>query len=104
MPDVIKLIAFDLYETLLDPEALVPMLREYSPMPEAMRDAWHARQLQLTNASVPTRYVDFDRITLTALLEIAPRYHVKLEPLDIKKMIDGFAALPPFDEDRKSVV
>jgi 2-haloacid dehalogenase len=98
VPDVIKLVAFDLYETLLDPEALVPLLRDYSPMPEAMRDAWHARQLQLTNANVPSRYVDFDRITLNSLLEIAPRFHVKLEALDIKKMIDGFAALPPFGD------
>ena len=89
----IKLLAFDLYDTLLDPEAIVALLNQFTPMPEAMLDAWRTRQQQLCNACTPARYTDYDRITLNALIEIAPRYHVKLAAADIKKMVDGFVHL-----------
>ncbi len=94
----IKLLAFDLYETLLDTEAIVAILNQFSPMPEAMYGAWRTRQLQLCNACTPARYTDFDRITLNALLEIAPRFHVRLMTPDIKKMIDGFVQLPAYPD------
>ncbi len=71
--------------------------RVHRRWPEAMCAEWRKRQLQLTNAaSSSARYVDFDRITLMALLEIAPRFHVQLEPGDQKNLIDAWAALPSF--------
>ena len=95
----IRLVAFDLYGTLLDFGALVEVLRQYSPMPEAALDAWRQRQLQLANASsTAARYVDFDRVTLLALTEIAPRFHMKLQPADVKLLIDAWAHLPAFPD------
>ncbi len=97
----IRLIAFDLYGTVLDYGALVETLRAYSPMPEAALDAWRQRQLQLCNAAaMPGRYVDFDRVTLQALTEIAPRFHMKPSPEDLKRLIDAWAQLPAFPDAR----
>ncbi|HEY5349443.1 MAG TPA: haloacid dehalogenase type II [Candidatus Lustribacter sp.] len=93
----ISVVCFDLYGTLLDIDGLTDVLRGYTAMPEAMCAEWRKRQLQLTNATTSSgRYVDFDRITLLALLEIAPRFHVKLETGDQKILIDAWAALPSF--------
>ncbi|MDE2482234.1 MAG: haloacid dehalogenase type II [bacterium] len=95
----IRIVAFDLYGTLLDIGALVNVLRAHTPMPEAALDAWRQRQLQLANAAASSaRYMDFDRVTLLALTEIAPRFHMKLQPEDVKKLIDAWAHLPAFPD------
>ncbi len=94
-----RIVAFDLYGTLLDYTKLQGVVAEYSPMAEAVVDAWRARQLQLTNAATSTgRYVDFDRITLLALHEIAPRFMLKLASADQKRLVDAWAQLPLFPD------
>ncbi|MBV8637144.1 MAG: haloacid dehalogenase type II [Candidatus Eremiobacteraeota bacterium] len=98
MAESIRVVAFDLYGTLIDVDALVDALRQYTPMPEAACAAWRQRQLQLSNAASSGRYMDFDRITFTALHEIAPRFHMKLDPSSTKALIDAWAALPPYDD------
>ncbi len=94
----IRLVAFDLYGTLLDYNALVDVLRVYTPMPEAALDAWRQRQLQLTKTTIAARYMDFDRVTLQALTEIAPRFMMKLQPEDVKRLVDAWAHLPAFPD------
>lgn len=95
----IELVCFDMYGTLLDIVALQDIVQGYTPMAEAFCAEWRKRQLQLANAASSSgRYLDFDRVTLTALHEIAPRYHVRLGPSDQKRLIDAWAALPPFDD------
>ncbi|HET9031196.1 MAG TPA: haloacid dehalogenase type II [Candidatus Aquilonibacter sp.] len=99
MAQPIKAVAFDLYGTLLNIDALAIALQPYTPMAEAMRDAWRQRQLQLANAVTSSvRYVDFDRITLTALHEVAPRFHAKIGPAETKILIDAWAHLPTYDD------
>lgn len=95
----VNLVAFDLYGTLLDIGCLRDVLEEYTSMPDAMVQAWRTRQLQLSNSATSAgRYVDFDRITLLALHEIAPRFVAKLAPSDQKRLVDAWAALPAFPE------
>jgi 2-haloacid dehalogenase len=96
----ISIVAFDMYGTLLDGDALQDVVREYSPMAvESFCAEWRKRQLQLANAASSTgRYMDFDRITLTALHEVAARFHVRLAPADQKRLIDAWAAIPAFDD------
>lgn len=95
----ISIVCFDMYGTLLDIDALQEIVRGHTPMAEAFCTEWRKRQLQLANAASSSgRYLDFDRITLTALHEIAPRFHVKLAPGDQKKLIDAWAAIPAFDD------
>lgn len=94
---MLKVVAFDLFGTLLDIRALVPLLEKHTPMAEAMFDAWRTRQLQLANAATASgRYMDFDRITLVALHEVAPRFHARLQPHEQKALVDAWAALPAF--------
>lgn len=88
-----------MYGTLLDLQALQEAVRPYTPMAEAVCEEWRKRQLQLANQSSATgRYVDFDRVTLTALHEIAPRFHLRLESADQKRLSDAWAQLPAFDD------
>ena len=95
----LRAVVFDLYGTLIDLDGLVDALRPYTPMPEAMRDAWRQRQLQLANAvTTSARYVDFDRLTLTALLDVAPRFHARLDAAAIKALVDAWAHLPAYDD------
>lgn len=95
----IKLVAFDLYGTLLEIESLEDAVRQYTPMAEQVVDTWRSRQLQLANLATTTgRYVDFDRITLVALHEIAPRYHLKLTPQDTKRLLDAWTELRAFPD------
>jgi len=91
----ISVVCFDLYGTVLDFDGLEPLLREYTPMAQAMVEEWRRRQLQLAAvANSSGRYMDFDRLTLVALHEIAPRFHVRLGPTDQKRLVDAWAALP----------
>jgi 2-haloacid dehalogenase len=95
----ILLVAFDLYGTLLNLDGLIAPLQAYTPMAEAVRDAWRQRQLQLANAASSSgRFVGFDRITLSALHEIAPRFHLKLDGIAQKRLLDVWAQLPTFDD------
>ncbi|HTU71832.1 MAG TPA: haloacid dehalogenase type II [Candidatus Baltobacteraceae bacterium] len=95
----VSVVCFDLYGTLFDLDGLEPLVREYTPMAEAMCEEWRRRQLQLAGvANSSGRYMDFDRVTLVALHEIAPRFHLRLAPSDQKRLIDAWAALPVFDD------
>jgi 2-haloacid dehalogenase len=95
----ITLVAFDLYNTLLDVESIQDTVRQYTPMAEQLVDSWTSRQLQLANLAATTgRYVDFDRITLMALHEIAPRYHLKLALPDSKRLLDAWTELRAFPD------
>ena len=95
----ITLVAFDLYGTLLDVESLEETVRQYTPMAEQLVDGWRSRRLQLANLATTTgRYVDFDRLTLMALHEIAPRYHLKLSPQDSKRLLDAWTELRAFPD------
>ena len=99
MADAIRLVAFDLYGTLVDTDEFVNLLRPYTGMPEAMADAWRQRQLGTAmSMSASGRYENYDRITLTALTEVAPRFHLRLEPAVIKYLMDCWARLPAYDD------
>lgn len=99
MADRIRLIAFALYGTLLDVEALAVTLRPFTKMPEALRDAWRQRLQQLMNAtSSADRFVDFDRIAITALHEVAPRFLMQLDGANMKAAMDAWAKLPAYDD------
>lgn len=68
-------------------------------MAEAMCEEWRRRQLQLASvANSSGRYMDLDRVTLVALHEIAPRFHLRLGPADQKRLVDAWAALPIFPD------
>jgi 2-haloacid dehalogenase len=93
------IVVFDLYGTLLSIATLNDVLREYTPMSETFVEVWRSRQLQLANACTATgRFMDFDRITLTALHEIAPRFHLRLGGEDQKHLLDAWAHLTAFDD------
>jgi 2-haloacid dehalogenase len=95
----ITLVAFDLYGTLLDVDSLQETVRQYTPMAEQLVDSWRSRRLQLANLATTTgRYVDFDRLTLMALHEIAPRFHLKLSPQDSKRLLDAWTELRAFPD------
>jgi 2-haloacid dehalogenase len=95
----ITTVAFALYGTLLDIDTLYEIVRQYTPMNEQLVDAWRARQLQLANLATTTgRYVDFDRLTLMALHELAPRYRLKLAPQDSKRLLDAWTELRAFPD------
>ena len=50
----VRIVAFDLYGTLLDFTKLHEVLAPYTQMPEAAVDAWRSRQLQLSNSATST--------------------------------------------------
>ena len=100
----IRIVAFNLFGTLLSLDALRAAVRAHTPMADAMVDAWRQRQLQLANAATSTaRYVDFDRITLLALNEIAPRFHLRLDSAEQKRLIDTWAELTAFSDVRRAL-
>jgi 2-haloacid dehalogenase len=95
----ISVVAFALYGTLLETEALYEIVRQYTPMNEQLVDAWRARQIQLANLATTTgRYVDFDRLTLMALHELAPRYRLKISLQDSKRLLDAWTELRAFPD------
>jgi 2-haloalkanoic acid dehalogenase type II len=97
--DRIRLVSFDLYGTLLDLDGLIEPLSAYTKMAVTVRDSWRQRQLQLANASASSgRYMDFDRITLSALHEISERYYLRLSGTDQKHLLDRWAHLPPYED------
>ena len=99
MSDRIRLIAFALYGTLIDIDALAIALRPFTKMPEALRDAWRQRLQQLMNAtSSPDRFVDFDRVAITALHDVAPRFLMQLDGANMKAAMDAWARLPAYDD------
>lgn len=95
----IRVVAFDVYGTLLDIGAIVAQVREYTPMAEAMVDAWRARLQQLASATTSSaRYVDYDRITFMALHETAPRFHMRLTAEEQKALLDAWATAPAYPD------
>lgn len=95
----ISVVAFDLYGTLLDIGSMEEHVRPYTPMAGPLIEAWTSRRMQLANLATTTgRYVDFDRLTLMALHEVAPRYHLKLAPSDSKRLLDAWAELRPYPD------
>ena len=95
----ISVVCFDMYGTLLDLDALRETVEQYTPMAEAFCAEWRKRQLQLTNvANANSRYLNFDRITLMALHELAPRFRLRLTAADQKRLVDAWAALPAFPD------
>jgi 2-haloacid dehalogenase len=92
---MIKVIAFDVNETLLDLRTLDAPFEKLLGA-AALRGQWFAQMLQLSFAGGLTgEYVDFSTAQRAALLMLAARNGVTITQEDAIEMVDRMSSLPP---------
>ncbi|MEV4349300.1 haloacid dehalogenase type II [Actinoplanes sp. NPDC049596] len=93
-----KVIAFDVNETLLDLRALDEVFGQVFGDPGA-RSQWFAQMLQLSFIGGLTgRYVDFTKAQHAALQMMAERTRTDLTVAQATAIVDGMTTLPPHRE------
>jgi 2-haloacid dehalogenase len=95
---VIKVIAFDVNETLLDLKVLDAPFEQLLGS-SALRKQWFAQMLQLSFVGGLTgEYVDFSAAQRAALLMLAARNGVTISTDDAIEMVNRMNSLPPHAE------
>lgn len=99
MPDnVIRVLAFDVNETLLDLQALDPLFADLLGDP-ALRPQWFASMLQLSFVGGLTgQYVDFSTAQRGALQMTAARAGKQLSTGEVEIVVDAMRRLPPHSD------
>jgi 2-haloacid dehalogenase len=99
-PVVVRVIAFDVNETLLDLAALdEPLARVFGSA--APRPLWFAQMLQLAFVgTIIGEYVDFGTAQHAALRMLAARTGAALDPAGAEAIVAGMRRLPPHPEVR----
>ena len=93
-----KVVAFDVNETLLDLRALDEPFEELFG-DAGLRPQWFAQMLQLSFVGGLTgRYVDFGTAQLAALEMLAARAGLTLEPGTAESVVARMSSLPPHPE------
>ena len=93
-----KVIAFDVNETLLDLRALDPLF-ERAFGDASLRAQWFAQMLQLAFVGTITgRYVDFTSAQRAALSMLAEKTGIELADADAEEIVGAMATLPPHPE------
>ena len=93
-----KVIAFDVNETLLDLSALDPLFEETFG-DAALRQQWFAQMLQLAFVGgLVDRYVDFTTAQRAALHMLAALRGVELGDYQRERILDGMRTLPAHPE------
>ncbi len=94
----VKVLAFDVNETLLDLRGLDGAFEEVLGDP-SLRGQWFAQMLQLSFVGGLTgEYLDFTSAQRAAFLMIARRVGVSVSDQDAEKMVDRMSALSPHTE------
>jgi 2-haloacid dehalogenase len=94
-PDAVRVLAFDVNETLLDLRALDPRFEEVFG-DAAVRAQWFALMLQLSFVGAITdRYVDFTSAQHAALAMVAERTGTRLSRDAAEHIVAGMRELPP---------
>lgn len=92
---MIKAIAFDVNETLLDLSAMRPAFTELIGSPDPMGE-WFARMLHGSLVANQTgHYRSFGMIGVEALLVVAQKRHIALSPDQAADFVGGMQHLPP---------
>lgn len=95
MTGVIRVIAFDVNETLLDLRALDPVF-ERTLGDRALRPQWFQTMLQLAFVGTITgRYVDFTAAQHAALRVIAARGAMRIAAAEADEIVGAMRRLPP---------
>jgi 2-haloacid dehalogenase len=95
---LVKVIAFDVNETLLDLRVLDPTFERLLGS-ETLRGQWFAQMLQLSFVGGLTgRYVDFRTAQQAALRMVASRVGVPLDGGQVNAVVDSMTSLPPHPE------
>jgi len=90
-----KVIAFDVNETLLDLRALDPLF-ERSFGDASLRAQWFAQMLQLAFVGTITgHYVDFTSAQRAALRRLAEKTGTELADADAEEIVGAMSTLPP---------
>src|SRR5438270_11572880 len=93
-----KVIAFDVNETLLDLRALDPLFADAFGDP-ALRPQWFALMLQVAFVGgLTARYIDFTAAQRSALAMLARRQRVELPAAKANEIVDAMRSLPPHPE------
>ncbi len=100
---MVRVVAFDVNETLLDLAALdEPFTRAFGSA--ASRPLWFAQMLQLAFVGTITgEYIDFGTAQHAALRMLAARTGTDLDPADADAIVTGMRRLPPHPEVRAAL-
>ncbi len=95
---MVKVIAFDVNETLLDLSSLDERF-EATLGSAALRGQWFAQMLQLSFVGGLTgRYVDFRTVQRAAFTMLAQRQGVEVDPDAADAVVEAMSTLPPHPE------
>ncbi|MBU2526997.1 MAG: haloacid dehalogenase type II [Bacteroidetes bacterium] len=91
-------LAFDVYGTLIDPNAVFQKLTERIPeKAQAVMDLWRAKQLEYTfRRGLMGKYVDFAVCTRQALRFSCQTFEVNLSDADIEAVLAQYKTLPAY--------
>ncbi|MDT8413982.1 MAG: haloacid dehalogenase type II [Flavobacteriaceae bacterium] len=98
-------LAFDVYGTLIDPNAVFQKLTERIPeKAQAVMDLWRAKQLEYTfRRGLMGKYVDFAVCTRQALRFSCQTFEVNLSDADIEAVLAQYKTLPAYTDVHKGL-
>jgi 2-haloacid dehalogenase len=95
-----RVIAFDLYGTLVDPRATVgPLATLFGERAEEAASLWREKQIEFSfRRALMRAYVDFSVCTAQALLHVSDRMGVHLDEPAKRILLDAYRRLPAFPD------
>lgn len=96
-----KVLAFDLYGTLLSTASIATVLAEYHgpEMAESIQAAWRRCQLEYTwRLNSMKHYEDFEKVTRESLIHTLAEHRVEMKPQDIDAVMDAYDNLGTFND------
>jgi 2-haloacid dehalogenase len=96
----VRLIAFDVYGTIIDPNGTVDRLRErFGAKATAAAKLWREKCLEYSfRRALMRKYADFDACTAQALHYVSMQLGVKLDESDERALLDSYLRLPAFPD------
>ena len=95
-----RLLAFDVYGTLIDPAGIALQLREFlGERAATAAQLWREKQLEFTfRRALMRRYVDFDVCTAQALDYVLTQFGAPLEVSARATLLDSYTRLPAYPD------
>ncbi len=100
-----RVLAFDVFGTLIDPSGIREALPAITKDPEGFATTWRRKQLEYTFLLTSmNRYLSFSEVTGRALQWTATRYGMRLTSSQRRKLVGMWSSLPPFPEARQALI
>lgn len=102
---MMETLAFDVYGTLIDPNAVFQKLTEYIPdKAQAVMDLWRAKQLEYTfRRGLMGKHLDFSVCTRQAFQFSCQTFDVHFTESEIESVLAQYKILPAYVDVRKGL-